>query len=196
MIILREYNVSRDGHWLTIDVILNPSLTGIKFKSLRVSCTGAFTSADTSANTFDTIIAEAINEYTGNHVDFATDTEIRLKLDASIGNKPFYLQLIAEDPEGSATTCAYKSVLLSVTFNKYPLYKAIECAAHSLNGCNVPQQFIDFLFHLKALEASMAIGDKDSINMYYDWLVLHGNSGFNCGSNHSTPVSHGCGCRH
>lgn len=199
MILLREYQVSANGHWLTIDAQANPALAGVYIKSIRVSCTGDFSEADSSANAFDTVIASTIDEYTGQVVDFTQNpTQVRLRLDVSTFTKPFYLLITAEDPQDSATTCAYKNPLHAVTFNKYPFYKAIACSAKQMKGCDVPQLFVEFLMHLKALEASIAIGDTESINSYFNWLVLHGESGFHCTEqpNNNNRVNQGCGCHH
>ena len=198
MLILREYNVSSDGKWLTLDIIANPALTGVYISSIRISCTGAFDSADTSATLFDTLIDDAINEYTGEVIDWEDlPTAIRIRLDVSGMNKPFHLVAVAADPQSSATTCAYHNPITAVTFNKYPLYKSIACAAHEFQGCTPPQHFMDYLLQLEALKASIAVDDKDSINAYYDWLILHGSTGYTCGQAQSSqPQSRGCGCQH
>lgn len=198
MLILRAFNVTSDGKWLTVDIAANEGLAGVYIKSLRLSCTGAFSSTDTSATLFDTLIEEAINEYTGEVIDWEDcPTEIRIRIDVSGMNKPFYLLAVAEDPEESATTCAYHNPITAVTFNKYPLYKAIACAAHEFAGCTPPQHFMDYLMQLKALEASIAVGDYDSINAYYEWLILHGSTGYTCGEAASSHhQNHGCGCHH
>lgn len=198
MIILNNYSITADGKWLTVDVIANPVLEGVYIDSLRISCTGNFGPSDSSAAAFDKLIADAINEYTGEPVDFEEDcpTEIRIKLDVDTFNKPFYLLVVAADPEGSATTCAYKNTLTAVTFNKYPMYQTIACAAKEVIGCSCepPMHFIDYLMRLKALEASIAVGDAEAINYYFDWLVLHGTTGYECNKPNVQPLKRGCGC--
>lgn len=199
MIILNAYNVSADGKWLTIDTVANPSFVpeGVYLSSLRVSCTGDFGPSDTSATTFDTLIGEAINEYTGEVIDWEDcPTEIRIKLDVDTLNKPFYLLVVAADPEHAATTCANKNTLTAITFNKYPLYQHIACAAKEFEGCEPPVHFINYLMQLKALEASIAVGDANAINYYFDWLILHGGTGVNCGQAPANihPLNSGCGC--
>lgn len=195
MIILKEYSVTPDGKWLTIDVIANPSLSGVYINSLRVSCTGDFGAKDSSANTFDTLIGVAKNEYTGEVIDWGTQpTNIRIQLEVDTLNKPFYLLVSAADPQQSASTCAHKNILTAITFNKYPLYRSIACAAREFMGCEPPLHFIDYLLRLKALEASIAVGDTDAINYYFDWLILNGDSGYQVASISKTPLNTGCGC--
>lgn len=197
MLILKEYNVTPDGKWLTVDLIANPSLTDVYIKSLRISCTGNFGESDTSATMFDTLIAEAINEYTGEVIDWEEcPTQIRIKLEVDTLNKPFYLLAVAEDPNHVVTTCAHKNTLDAITFNKYPLYQKIACATKEFIGCEPPLHFIDYLMRLKALEASIAVGDVDSINFYFDWLILHGTTGHNCGRKDLpvAPLKSGCNC--
>lgn len=198
MIILHEYSITADGKWLTIDAEANPALLGVYLSAIKVSCTGDFSDKDASVKIFDTLIDNAINEYTGEVINWEEcPTKIRIKLDASIGNKPFYLYILATDPLGSATTCAHKNALTAITFNKYPLYQIIACAAKelSMHACEPPKHFQDALMILKALEASIAVGDTESINYYFDWLVLHGDTGYDCsGKTHITPINSGCGC--
>lgn len=196
MILLQEYNVTNDGKWLTIDVRANPSLQGVYLSSLRVSCTGDFSTADTSATTFDALIRVVINEYTGRTINWEElPTSIRIKLEVDTLNKPFYLFVKATDPSHSVTTCAYKNPLLVVTFNKYPLYQAIACATREFNDCEPPMHFLDYLMQLKALEASMAVGDAEAINYYFDWLILHGSTGYICNNNSTSHnLNSGCGC--
>jgi hypothetical protein len=198
MIILNNYSITADGKWLTVDVIANPVLEGVYIDSLRISCTGNFGPSDSSATTFDRLISEAINEYTGEPVDFEEDcpTEIRIKLDVDTLKKPFYLLVVAADPEESAKSCAYKSTLTAVTFNKYPMYQTIACAAKEVIGydCKPPLHFIDYLMRLKALESSIAVGDAEAINYYFDWLVLHGSTGHECNKPSVQPLKSGCGC--
>lgn len=198
MIILNEYSITSDGKWLTIDVKANPTLTGVYLSALKVSCTGSFSTEDSSVRYFNNLIDEAINEYTGEVIDWEDcPTQIRIKLDATIGNKPFYLYVAATDPLQVVTTCAHKSALTAITFNKYPIYQQIACSAHELNvqGCEPPLHFIDYLMKLKALEASIAVGDSESINYYFDWLVLNGETGYTSNSSQSvSPLNSGCGC--
>ena len=197
MLILRDYNITPDGKWLTIDLVANTSLEGVYIKSLRVSCTGDFGESDTSATMFDDLIAAAINEYTGEVIAWAEHpTQIRIKLEVDTLNKPFYLLAVADDPEHQVTTCANRNTLTAITFNKYPMYQTIACAAKQFAGCESPIHFIDYLMRLKALEASIAVGNTEDINYYFDWLILHGTTGYNCGGSntHITPLKQGCGC--
>lgn len=209
MIALREYTVSADDKWLNIDLQANPALSGVYIKTIRVSCTGDFTPSDTSATFFDGIIADSINEYTGEKIVFDSDLkEAWIRIDVAdvacaqeCAGKPFFLQVTAEDPNGSATTCAYKSIIETVAFNKYPLYKAIACSAKRFEDCDPPIEFVDFLMRLKALEASIKVYDVQSIKDYYDWLIKHSNLGFLCEHKthhpHTPPIfKSGCGCRH
>jgi hypothetical protein len=198
MLILREYKVDRENKWLTVDIEVNPKFEHVYIQSMRVSTTGDFTEEDKSAAAFDALISSTVNEYTGEVIDWEEHpTKIRVELDISGMIKPFYLEAVAVDPEGEATTCAYKNPLEAVTFNKYPIYRVIACAAHEMDGCDPPQAFIDYLMRLKALEASIAIGDKESINAYFDWLILHGSTGYVCGPARAPRLSNpGCGCHH
>lgn len=193
MIILKEYNITADGKWLTIDVIANPSLDGVYLEKLHVSCTGDFK----DASTFDALIEVAINEYTGEIINWEKHpTSIRVKLDVDSFNKPFYLFVKAADPEQVVTTCAHKDTLTAVTYNRYPLYQNIACSAKEFEGCEPPMHFIDYLMRFQALNASIAVGDAESINYYYDWLVLHGDTGYSCSEvvPNVKPLSSGCGC--
>ena len=197
MLILRDYNITPDGKWLTIDLVANTSIEGVYIKSLRVSCTGDFGESDTSAIMFDDLIAAAINEYTREVIDWDEHpTQIRIKLEVDTLNKPFYLLAVADDPEHQVTTCANRNTLTAITFNKYPMYQTIACSAKQFEGCEPPIHFIDYLMRLKALEASIAVGNTEDINYYFDWLILHGTTGYNCGGNntHITPLKQGCGC--
>lgn len=202
MILLREYNVSADGKWLTIDVQANPSLAGVYITSIRLSCTGKFDTEDKSADLFDKIIngygedfPGTINEYTGEVIDWEMcPDEVRFKIDVSMFHKPFHLLVTAEDPLHSATTCAHKSTLEAVTFYMYPLYKEIACAVKKVDPCHFPHHLTDLLMRFMALTSSIAVGDKDSINGYFEWLVLHGKI-YPCGE--AIPQgahSAGCGC--
>lgn len=198
MFILHDYNVSSDDKWLTVDVEINPQFTKSYIKTFRISATGDFGDDDTSAKLFDTIIASTVDEYTGEAVVFDDVTKVqkvRFKIDLSdksIMVKPYYLQVLAYKADDEATTCAYVNPLTAVTFNKYPIYRVIACAAHEMDSCNAPRGFIDYLMRLKALEASIAIGDTDSINAYHEWLILHGSTRYVCGQNIVTNT--GCGC--
>lgn len=187
MISLREFKVSADDKWLMIDMEVNPSLSGVYIDAIKISCTGKFTSADTA--TFDTLLESAVNEYTGEVIDWTEHpTKIWLKLDVDVlkGN-PFFMLVTAQDPEGVASTCGYKGSIEAVTFNKYPLFKAIACAARHFDSCEPPMAFFDYLMRLEALKASVEVKDYDGVIAYYDWLVKHQNLGYNCFG--AAPVS-------
>ena len=194
MILLREYYIGASQKYLTIDMQVNPNLEGVYIKSLRLSNTGDFTDADESAKTFDAIISSSINEYTREKIDWdAHPTEIRIQIEVETFCLPFYLMAFAEDPEGAATTCSYKNPLQAITFNKYPFFKTLACMAKDLEGCDIPQPFMDFLLRLKALEASIAIGDVESVNTYFKWFALHIEEKVFVLPK-PNPVYIGCGC--
>lgn len=226
MISLREFKVSADGRFLTVDVIVDPSLDGVYISTLRITQTGDFEHG-ADLHSFDLLISEATNHYTGEKMSdsWGTDlTKVWLTLDLDgfatqgLPDGPFFMQATALDPESSATLCAYKKAISAVTFNKYPLYKAIACAAHAFDGCEPPVEFLDFLMRLKALEASVQTGSWNDVIEYYNWLIKHVDMGHKCMGNapmsshmpHHTPFGpphppipypfpphhHGCGCHH
>lgn len=189
MILIQEYKVSPDGKWLTINLKANPAITGAYIASVKISTKGDFTdTTDTSIAAFDLAIAAA-------GVDFSVHpTQINIRLDVdTIRNAPFYMMVTGPN---ISTSCAYKRVIYAVTFNKYPLYKALNCASKELDGCEPAQIFVDFLLRLKALEAAIAINDRVNINKYYRWLIAHGKP-TTCGSSPtSTGTTSPCGCNH
>lgn len=195
MIILREYKVSDDGKNLIVDVQANPSLQGVYLDSLHISCDGTFT--DEATTNFDNLILLATNEYTGEVIDWESHpTQIRLTLPIAkapyvFGNKMFHLKVTAQDPEQVVSSCCISSTLRTATFYKYPLYKYIACSAHQMDSCDAPQVFIDYLMKLKALEASIAVGDISSINEYFDWLIAQESP---CDAPISETPKSGCGC--
>lgn len=181
MILLREYNVSPEGKWLTINVAVDSQYTGAYLKAIKVSGDGSFTDSVTTV----------LNAQIDDLIDFTTHpTLARLVLDVDTINKPFFLYVLVEDPNNTATTCAAKKELTAVTFNKYPFYKALACATHELDGCDIPRNFIDFLMQLKALEASIAIYDVDAINKYFNMLIAYKTSD----SQPIRPRVKPCGC--
>jgi len=60
-----------------------------------------------------------------------------------------------------------------------------------MSGCDIPKDFIDYLLRIKALEASIAVGDDESAKGYFDWLILHKSDA----TISTTVSSSNCNCR-
>jgi len=59
------------------------------------------------------------------------------------------------------------------------MYKKIACAAHKIEGCDIPHHLIDYLMRLKALESAINVYKQDvnddysdDVNTYYEELIL------------------------
>lgn len=180
MVIIQDFKV-QDSKWLVINLTSNPTVSNAYIKSIKISCDGSYT--DSATSVFDTLISEQI--------DFSTNpTSANLKLDVDFTKGPFYMLVVVGIVGEAPTTCAFKTNLEVVTFDKYPLFKTLNCLANELEGCDTPQTFIDFLFRWQALKASMEVMDKDKINYYFKWFVLN-----TCPTGSNVTIKKPCGCR-
>lgn len=174
MIKLYEYYLTPDGENLVLYVMPNhDEYNNCRLTEVRLSTSGDFGSEDTSAQQFDDYLQTLVDE---GKITIAEGFRIVIKLSdvlpCNATNHPFYLHVSAA---ADGETCVSVKDLYSIIINKYPLYKAINCAAFSMDGCEPPQILIDLLLRLKALEAAIALGieNRDEINRYYDWFVAN-----------------------
>lgn len=212
MIQLKEYYIQPSGKYLIINTEVNQqcqhttsgTYDGVYISEMQISLKGDYIDDTTTQTTLYTQLSAALttagithtivtNPTTGvKHISFTGTSTIgfRIEMDIdSISDKaPFYIKLTALDPNSICTTCAYQNPVQAVTFYKYPLYKRVACAANELHGCLPPQQFMDYLMIIKALEASIEVMDTESINKYFKWLI---KGSF---SDPSTSTHRPCGC--
>ena len=186
MIKIYEFKLSQDAKYLYIHVAANKvaPTTDAVLNTLTISCDGD--SESDSAKAFGiylSILGIVANTGTSDHpiwtVQSAFQDEIAYNIDLSeVGlaggcsylNQLYYLQVTATSPH---STCVSVKEVDVITFDKYPLYKALTCAMDSLVGCETPNLVHDYLLKLKAMEAYIALGIdyREDINNYYDWLI-------------------------
>lgn len=198
MIKLYEYYLTPDGENLVLNVMPNhEEYTNCRLTSVRLSTTGDFDSSDVSAQKFDTYLQILVDE---GEIVIAEGFKITVPLKMVFTNcqdlnNPYYLKVTAA---ADNSTCTTVKELDSIIFNKYPLYKAISCAANAMEGCEPPQVLIDYLFRLKILEAAVALGtgNREQINYYYNWLIKQTPSGNPKSNSKGRPVfaKSPCGC--
>ena len=206
VLILKDFNVSVDNKFLNIDVVVDTEkYQDIFINSLEVCCDGKFDSQDQVKKDFDVLIAGTKNKYTDDYIDWDDPSELQqigLKIQMTGNNSvnictdnPFYLKVTFENPSHEEIPCADDRPLKACTFNTYPLYQHIACAARAMQGCEPPFEFVDFLLKLQALKANIVVGSADDINYYYKWLISHSNGvGPLPAPNAPSNPNHGCGC--
>lgn len=186
MIKIYEFKLSQDAKYLYIHVAANkmsPTTDAI-LNTLIISCDGDPTSDSSKA--FGLYLAAlGIVSNTGTSespiwtVESDYEDEIALNIDlqevglaggCSYLNQLYYMQVTATSEH---STCVSIKEVDVITFDKYPIYKAIACAMDSLVGCETPKLVQDYLLKLKTLEAYIALGIdyREDINNYYDWLI-------------------------
>lgn len=186
MIKIYEFKLSQDAKYLYIHVAANkmsPTVDAI-LNTLTISCDGDPTGDSSKA--FGLYLATlGIVSNTGTSespiwtVESDYEDEIALNIDlqevglaggCSYLNQLYYMQVTATSEH---STCVSINEVDVITFDKYPIYKAISCAMDSLVGCETPRLVQDYLLKLKTLEAYIALGIdyREDINNYYDWLI-------------------------
>lgn len=186
MIKVYEFKLSQDGKklWIhvaanrvspTTDAVLNtitisvdgdPNGTSAKAFGLYLASLGIVTNTGTSSAPIWTIEQDYQQEIAYN-IDLE---EVGTVGACSYLNQLYYMQVTATSDH---STCVTVDDVCVITFDKYPIYKAIGCAMNSLVGCETPKLVADYLMKLKAMEAYIALGIdyKEDINNYYDWLI-------------------------
>ena len=213
MIKVYDFKLSQDRKYLYIHIAANRTspTTDAILNTLTISMDGDFTSdASKAFGTYLSTLDTPVVTNTGTSSNpiwtvteaFRQEVIVNIDLEAvgALGecitlDQLYYLQVTASSAH---STCVSVDKVDIITFDKYPIYKALSCAMDSLVGCNPPQLVMDYLFRLKALEASIALGIqyKDDINRYYNWLIkqvplMVANTNMRVNSNRS---SRPCGC--
>ena len=213
MIKVYEFKLSQDGKHLYVHIAANRTspTTDAVLNTLTISMDGDFTSdASKAFGTYLATLDTPVVTNTGTSsapiwtVTEAFQQELVVNIDleavGALGecitlDQLYYLQVTASS---AYSTCVSVDEVDIITFDKYPIYKALSCAMDSLVGCEPPQLVMDYLLRLKALEASIALGIqyKDDINRYYNWLIkrvplMAANTNMRVNSNRS---SRPCGC--
>lgn len=213
MIKVYEFKLSQDGKHLYVHIAANkvaPTTDAI-LSTLTISMDGDFNSdASKAFGTYLATLDTPVVENTGTTANpiwtitdaFQDEVTVNIDLEAvgALGecialDQLYYLKVTAASAH---STCVSVDEVNIITFDKYPIYKALSCAMDSLVGCEPPQLVMDYLLRLKALEASIELGIhyKDDINMYYNWLIkrvplMAANTNMRV-NNHR--ISRPCGC--
>lgn len=104
-------------------------------------------------------------------VDEFSDTKhIRQFIDIdSIGNNLFFVWVVTKGNPTEDTPCGMKdAVTLGVVYNKLPIYNISMKYINSIEGCNIPREFMDFIFRKKAFETCLEVGNYNQAIKYWN----------------------------
>lgn len=78
----------------------------------------------------------------------------------SIANNLFFVYVISTGDPSDDTPCGMdESMLLGVTYDKYPMYLQGMKLINQLNGCEPASDFIDYILSTKAFDLSLLTGN-------------------------------------
>lgn len=213
MIKIDNFSIDSTEKWVHIDVSVSPECTeSVTIEKIGISVSPTFdnhcltqTLIATLGAANPTIVATQTMDSlyptvpaVPSNVTISTTGVQQINIDIDISEmklpadkKMFflYVKVLNTDPT-VCSTCAYEEEVYGVAFNKKPIYNAIACAVHELDGCVIPMHFINYLFKLKALEYAIEIGDYEKAYDYFTTLIVGIHTRVNPHRVHST-----CNCR-
>ncbi len=86
-----------------------------------------------------------------------------------IGNNLFFVWVVTKGNSTEDTPCGMKdAITLGVAYNKLPAYNAAMKYINSIEGCNIPREFMDFIFRKKAFETCLEVGNYNQAIKYWN----------------------------
>lgn len=87
----------------------------------------------------------------------------------SIANNLFFVYVISTGDPSDDTPCGMdESMILGVTYDKYPMYLQGMKLINQLNGCEPAGDFIDYILSNKAFDLSLLTGDYTKAIEYWN----------------------------
>lgn len=203
MISFNELRVTPDGKYLIVDVsIQNMDYYDTVFlDSLYVDTQDTFTELGPSKNpvykyTIDEDMSivytednqEVLDGVTGKriYISYGASKHVRKFIDIdAIGDNLFFVWVVARGEPSEDTPCGGKeSMVLGVVYNKQLIYKKAMGYINTLDNCNPPREFIDFMLRDKAFKLSLKVGNYNQAIQF--WKKLKGTK--------QTKIAPNCGC--
>lgn len=102
--------------------------------------------------------------------EFSGTKHIRQFIDIdSIGNNLFFVWVVTKGNPTEDTPCGMKdAITLGVVYNKLPIYNVAMKYINSIEGCNIPREFMDFIFRKKAFETCLEVGNYNQAIKYWN----------------------------
>ena len=176
MIQINELTLTPDGKHLVVDVQITESeyYKDVYLSNIYVDTQKTF---QIDGPSYKPLFQES---YTGQkRVRAVFDTD-------SISDNLFFVYILAEgDPAEGAPCGMYKKLILGVTYNREPIYKASMKFLKDLNSCTPPQQLINFILRYKAFQLALKAGN-------YTKAIEYWNEFFKGVKPQNLP--HNCGC--
>lgn len=87
----------------------------------------------------------------------------------SIGNNIFFVWVVTKGNPTEDTPCGMKdAITLGVVYNKLPIYNISMKYINSIEGCDIPREFMDFIFRKKAFEVCLEVGNYNQAIKYWN----------------------------
>lgn len=190
MIHFNELKISADGKYLVIDasVLSESYYQNVYIDSIIIDNQDTYTSAGPSNNpVYSYKVPEVISKLTKKvrnqkHVRLEL-TKTDLKLDGLL-----FVYVRTKGVPSADTPCGMDNITtLGTVSNMYPFYQqAMNYIGELAQDCSIPQNFIDYILRLKALELSVRTGNyTEAINYYNKFFSGKAKSPIRKG---------GCGC--
>lgn len=180
MIQLNEYRVTPDKKHLIIDVQIQDLAyyKDVYLDSIYIDTQNTFKHTAPSEKPLFTIDCKQDGNLTKKHYRGFIDID-------SVADNLFFMWVIADGEYSEDTPCGMKDFsTLGVTYDKYPIYQQGMKLLGEMNGCNPPNNLIDYILTNKAFELSLQTGN-------YETAINYWNSFF---SGKEKTVKHKCGC--
>ena len=185
MVHFNELRVTSDGEHLIIDVsVLNESYyKDVYIDSVIVDTQDTYVGSGPSST--------PVYTYTIPETTMLNQKHLRLTLDLlDIGslNNLFFVYVRTKGAPTADTPCGMDNITtMGTVANMYPFYQqAMNYIGELADSCTVPQDFIDYILRLKALELAVRTGNYPDAIKYF-------NKFFN-GKSKVTIRKGGCGC--
>lgn len=175
MIQYNELRITQDKKHLIIDVqIMEMSYyEDVYLDTIIIDTQKTYQATGPSSNPLFTIDCGHVKKYR-TYLDIDT-----------IADNMFFVYTISTGEPSDDTPCGMDaSMILGVTYDKYPLYLQGMKLINELDGCEPSRNFIDYILTNKAFEISLQTGD-------YIQAIQYWNSFFDEKEKHINPK---CGC--
>ena len=187
MINFNELRITSDGKYLVIDVqILNLNYyKDVYLDSIHIDTQQTFIETGPSNKPIYSYVIPDNEQFiytqdcgcrviTEQNEDILIDEfgtkHIRQFIDIdSIGNNLFFVWVVTKGNPTEDTPCGMKdAVTLGVVYNKLPIYNISMKYINSIEGCNIPREFMDFIFRKKAFETCLEVGNYNQAIKYWN----------------------------
>lgn len=175
MMIFNELRISQEGKHLIIDVQVDALryYDNVYIDTIIIDTQKTYSPLGPSSKPLFTIDCGHVKHYR-NFIDID-----------SVSDNIFFVYVLSSGEPADDTPCDMdSSMILGVTYNKYPIYQQVIKMLNSIEGCEPPRDLIDYILQQKAFDISLKTGNYTKAIEY--WNIFFSDT--------EKTINSNCGC--